>query len=292
MKKILFSIIPFLVLSCSQPQNYVQKAVRIMDKNGLYAEGPQWDSAKNVALQAKPETMQEAYSIVREALKVAGGKHSFLKPANRVEEDYQKEWEMPAVTVYPETNFASIRLPEFVGNENEGIRYANTVIDAVPDDIDGVVIDLRGNLGGDMYPMIASVHRFIPGSNDMLRFKSRKRTSWIPLSYVLKVARIEEKPHIDCPVAILIDSLTASSGEATLLCFRGLENVRTFGTPTAGYASSNAPYAMSDGSSLVLTVGCDVARTGEVFCDDPIAPDVLSDDPEKDALEWILTIKE
>ena len=29
------------------------------------------------------------------------------------------------------------------------------------------------------------------------------------------------------------------------------------------------------------------ARTGEVFCDDPINPDVVTETPLGDALEWI-----
>ncbi len=40
-------------------------------------------------------------------------------------------------------------------------------------------------------------------------------------------------------------------------------------------------------SQLVLTTGEDVARTGEVFCDDPINPDVLTETPYEAALEWI-----
>jgi len=286
MKKLLFGVALLILVSCSEQQSYVRRAVAIMDKHGLFAEGPQWDSAKDAALKSKPSTMEEAYSIVRETLKVAGGKHSFLYPANRVEEDNSREWEMPTVAVL-DNNFASIKLPRFHGNKEEGIKYAGAVIDAVPEDIDGLIIDLRGNVGGNMYPMIAAVHRFIPDGNDMLRFKTRKRTTWVPRSYVLDGAGVSAKSNIDCPVAILIDSLTASSGEATLLCFRGLDNVKTFGCPTAGYASSNCPYTMPDGSSLVLTTGCDVARTNEEFCDEPIAPDVLTDNPESDALLWL-----
>lgn len=59
------------------------------------------------------------------------------------------------------------------------------------------------------------------------------------------------------------------------------------GRPTAGYASANQPFALPGGDQLILTTGCDVARTGEVFCDDPIAPDVVTDSPLEDALEWI-----
>jgi len=292
MRKLIFLsfFIPFIILSCSEPQRYVRKAVKIMDKNGLFAEGAQWDSVKNAALKSNPETMEDAYAAVQGALKVAGGKHSFLYPANRVAEDKVREWEMPSVSML-DNNMASVKLPPFHGNKEEGLKYADTVLEGVPDDISGIIIDLRSNVGGDMYPMIAAVHRFIPDGNDMLRFKSRKRTSWIPRSFVLNAVGVTEKQFLDCPVAILTDSLTASSGEATLLCFRGLKNVKTFGCPTAGYASSNCPYAMPDGSSLVLTTGCDVARTDEVFCDDPIAPDVPTVNPQLDAMNWLLNFK-
>ena len=104
---------------------------------------------------------------------------------------------------------------------------------------------------------------------------------------VLRNVGLSARPALDCPVALLTDEWTASSGEAVLLCFRGLEKARTFGAPTAGYASANAPYPMPDGSQLVLTTGCDMARTGEIFCDDPIAPDVATDQPLEEATKWI-----
>ena len=44
---------------------------------------------------------------------------------------------------------------------------------------------------------------------------------------------------------------------------------------------------MPDGSKLVLTISCDVARTGEIFCDDPIAPEVATDQPLEEALAWL-----
>ena len=65
-------------------------------------------------------------------------------------------------------------------------------------------------------------------------------------------------------------------------------NVRSFGSPTAGYASTNTIFRLYDGTQIVLTVGADVAlRTGEVFCEEPIPPDVLTDSPEQEAAAWI-----
>ena len=61
------------------------------------------------------------------------------------------------------------------------------------------------------------------------------------------------KDKFRVPVAILTSNVTASSGEATLLSFRGLENTRTFGQPSAGYASGNLIIDMPDGAGLMVT---------------------------------------
>ena len=288
---LLATVLAVTVVSCADANRaYVRKAVRIMDKEGLFAEGPAWDSTRTAALHCSPASLDDAQDIVRSALLVAGGKHSFLKAADRVAEDAASDsWPSPEVTI-GEDGIAQIILPRFSGNPTEGVKYADTVLQALPDSLSGAVIDLRDNTGGDMYPMISAIHRFLPDGN-VLRFRSRKRTQWIPLSYVVKCTGLPRYARIDCPVALLTNEWTASSGEAVLLCFRGLDSVRVFGGPTAGYASANRPFPMPDGSSLVLTTGCDVARTGEVFCDDPIDPDELTGTPLEDALAWLRSFR-
>lgn len=256
-----------------------------MDKYGIYAQGLEWEQSKSVALAASPSTLEEAQEIVVQAGKVAGGKHTFLMTAETVTENDTSAWEMPMVELL-EDSIAVIKLPPFSGNEEEGIKYANTVLSAIPDTIKGVIVDLRGNRGGNMYPMIAAVQRFLP-DDIILQLRTRRYNMEINVDYVLRVAKVTRQAAIDCPVALLTDEWTGSSGEAVLLCFRGLENTRVFGSPTAGYASCNQPFKLPDGSQLVLTTGTDVARTGEEFCDDPIQPDVLTETPFEDALCWI-----
>ena len=280
-----------LLVSCGDAnRQYVRKAIRIMDKNGLFAEGPGWESARAEALSANPGSLEEAQEIVRTVARVAGGKHSFLQLAGSVVADAISEWPAPEVT-FSDVGIPVVSLPPFSGNHDEGVKYASAVLSAVPEDIPGVVIDLRGNTGGNMYPMIAAVHRFLPKDDETLRFRTRGRTQWIPLSNAVQMAGVQQRSRIECPVAVLTDDNTASSGEATLICFRGLDYVRVFGGPTAGYASANQPFPLPGGDHLVLTTGCDVARTGEVFCDDPVEPDVLTDTPLEDALEWIKLLR-
>jgi len=286
-KTIILALSCCLLAACgTSNERYVKKAVRTMDKEGLFAVGDEWQAARQQALAASPATLDEAHSLVEQALRVAGGKHSFLKvAADVVTDDTATSWPMPSIEFLNGT-VAIITLPPFGGNADEGRRYARTVLDALPDQLDGVVIDLRDNTGGNMYPMIAALHRFLP-DDVLLTFRSRKGAQPINAAYVLSTAGLDQQAAIRCPVALLTNERTASSGEATLLCFRGLEQVRVFGAPTAGYASANTTYTLPDGAQMMLTTGCDVARTREEFCDDPIAPDTVTATPRDDALQWL-----
>ena len=286
---LLFAILT--IISCSSPnQTYVRDAIQHMDRKGLYAEGEAWEAMKKEALSQDPETLEEAQEIINKAAKIAGGKHSYLMPADKVQarEKRSNEEVSPSI-IMREDGTCMIHLPAFAGDDENCLRYARTVLDSIPDTVKGVCIDLRGNHGGNMYPMIAAIHRFLP-DDVFLKFKMRRRfQSVMPINkeFVAQVVGIDIEPRINCPVAILTDDATASSGEAVLLSFRGLDNARVFGSPTAGYASANESIIFYNGSILALTVSCDIARTGEVFCEDPIVPDVETDSPEEDAISWL-----
>ena len=287
----IFLFATLTIIGCSSPnETYVRNAIQQMDRKGLYAEGEEWEAMKKEALSQNPETLEEAQAIINKAAKVAGGKHSYLLPADKAQarEKRSNEEVSPTVTIR-EDGICIIHLPAFAGDDENCLRYARTVLDSISDTVKGVCIDLRGNHGGNMYPMIAAVHRFL--SDDiLLKFKMRRRfRSVMPINkeFVANLVGVEIESRINCPVAILTDEETASSGEAVLLCFRGLDNVRVFGSPTAGYASANESIILDNGSILALTVSCDIARTGEIFCDDPIIPDVETESPEEDALLWL-----
>ncbi|MEE0237681.1 MAG: S41 family peptidase, partial [Bacteroidales bacterium] len=270
----IFLFATLTIIGCSSPNEiYVRDAIQQMDRKGLYAKGEEWEAMKKEALSQEPETLEEAQEIINKAAKVAGGKHSYLMPANKAQarEKRSNEEVSPSVTMI-EDSICMIHLPAFAGDDENCLRYARTVLDSIPDTVKGVCIDLRGNHGGNMYPMIAAVHRFLP-DDIFLKFKMRRRfQSVMPIDkeFVAKIVGIDIEPRINCPVAILTDEATASSGEAVLLSFRGLDNARVFGSPTAGYASANESIIFYNGSILALTVSCDIARTGEVFCEDPI----------------------
>lgn len=279
----------------NRPESYVRHCVKLLDRQALYADSPEWKLAKDsILLAAKGiSSIDEAHDLVSRAAMVAGGKHSRLEAPVRDTAEY---YEIGPKVEMLKDDIAYILLPAHMGVKVADSSYVHTVLGFLREhqDVRGVVLDLRHNNGGNMYPMIAAVSPLLP-DGIILRFKSRKRTSPVSLDFVMQSEGLspDDIPKIpsSVPIAILTDNWTASSGEATLLCFRGLENVRTFGIPTAGYASANIVEPLVDGYTLLITVSCDMARTGEVFCDDPIAPDVLTETPLEDGLGWIETWK-
>jgi hypothetical protein len=294
--RILLLTLPFAISACglfdnqSTPYGYVKSSFRKIDKYALHA-GADWIIERESYLsEAKSiDNFDDAHRIVKSALAFAGGKHStLLEPVT----DTTAFEELAPEAYMLDDGIAYVKLPAHRGVKVSDADYTHMVLDFLQSHLDavGVIVDLRDNHGGNMYPMISAIAPLLP-EGTLLSFKTRKRTSPITLDFVvrssgLSLVEISKFPD-NTPIAILINDWTGSSGEATLLCFRGLENTRTFGIPTAGYASANQSFLMADGYTLLITIGCDVARTGEVFCDDPITPDVETETPLEDAVAWI-----
>lgn len=76
------------------------------------------------------------------------------------------------------------------------------------------------------------------------------------------------------PVAVLFDGGTGSSGEAVVIAFLGRPNVRTFGSPSAAFATVNRGVRLSDGANMVVTTGYNADRRG-ISYGDQLTPDSL-----------------
>jgi len=146
----------------------------------------------------------------------------------------------------------------------------------------GWVVDLRRNTGGTEPPMLLGV-------GPILGEGVFARQGPVTLSYrhgaLLQngqvIAQLPGAYHLQepaPPVAVLTSELTASSGEAIVVAFRGRPRTRSFGEPTAGVPTINTAHALSDGAVLLLTTADDVDRAGRSYDaaiapDQPVAPD-------------------
>ena len=277
-------------------ETYGKNALSTIDKNGIFAGNDEWKNTYNECLKMieNAKSYDDTYDAIRKALSVGGGKHSMLMTKSE-SQDTTESYDEVLPTVSLNGDIAIIKLPDFLGTAEAGQKYAKVAEDFIHenrDKIKGVVLDLRGNTGGDMGPMATAVSSLLP-DGELVYYHYRSYDVPVTLKNGVvsnagtggKSLYPEEKLNV--PVAILTDDMTASSGEALTLCFRGLENTRTFGAPTAGYTSVNMLYNMYDGAQMYLTVAFDKARTGEIFKETPIEPDVATDSPLEAALEWL-----
>lgn len=277
-------------------ETYGKNALSTIDKNGIFAGNDEWKNTYNECLKMieNAKSYDDTYDAIRKALSVGGGKHSMLMTKSE-SQDTTESYDEVLPTVSLDGDIAIIKLPDFLGTAEAGQKYAKVAEDFIHenrDKIKGIVLDLRGNTGGDMGPMATAVSSLLP-DGELVYYHYRSYDIPVTLKNGVvsnagtggKSLYPEEKLNV--PVAILTDDMTASSGEALTLCFRGLENTRTFGAPTAGYTSVNMLYNMYDGAQMYLTVAFDKARTGEIFKETPIEPDVATDSPLEAALEWL-----
>ena len=277
-------------------ETYGKNALSTIDKNGIFAGNDKWKSTYNECLKMieNAKSYDNTYDAIRKALSVGGGKHSMLMTKSE-SQDTTESYDEVLPTVSLDGDIAIIKLPDFLGTAEAGQKYAKVAEDFIHenrDKIKGVVLDLRGNTGGDMGPMATAVSSLLP-DGELVYYHYRSYDIPVTLKNGVvsnagtggKSLYPEEKLNV--PVAILTDDMTASSGEALTLCFRGLENTRTFGAPTAGYTSVNMLYNMYDGAQMYLTVAFDKARTGEIFKETSIEPDVATDSPLEAAIEWL-----
>lgn len=277
-------------------ETYGKNALSTIDKNGIFAGNDEWKSTYNECLKMieNAKNYDDTYDDIRKALSVGGGKHSMLMTKSE-SQDTTESYDEVLPTVSLDGDIAIIKLPDFLGTAEAGQKYAKVAEDFIHenrDKIKGVVLDLRGNTGGDMGPMATAVSSLLP-DGELVYYHYRSYDVPVTLKNGVvsnagtggKSLYPDEKLNV--PVAILTDDMTASSGEALTLCFRGLENTRTFGAPTAGYTSVNMLYNMYDGAQMYLTVAFDKARTGEIFKETSIEPDVATDSPLEAALEWL-----
>lgn len=277
------------------PEKAGLNALEVMEQ-GIYANKPEWAQKKEEATSAltNVNTWDELVPILQDAIKVAGGQHSFVITEEEINEA-QTAYEPPQTT--RNDGILTLTLPGYMGTAQQGQDYADTIGQALyQPGVCGVILDLRSNTGGDMGPMLAGLSPLLPdGTASSFIIQSTEHPVTINGGSTsgggTPTTLTSYNGKLNLPVAILQSPKTASSGEQTLLAFRGLENVRTFGGETAGYASVNSGIHVYNGITMFLTIGTTVDRNGIPYGEVPIPaeqPTALSDAPEA-ARQWLNT---
>lgn len=290
-----------------QAQAYLDEVVGIMKANSINRLVIDWNSftADVQSAAANAQTIAETYPAIRVALGLLGDGHSSFRTAQGtwLSESNRTCTAPPIgdITTRP-TDIGYVRVRSFGGSAAQATRFAESLQDSIEandhEGIGGWIVDLRGNSGGNMWPMIAGIGPLL--GNDTTGFfitptgvesawGYRDGDAWLTNSVVQSVSPAYSPIHESPYVAVLTDNRVASSGEAVVIAFRERAGTRFFGTQTCGLSTANRGFVISDGALLNLTVAVMADRTKSTY-GDVVEPDESISDPEQvvlRAIEWL-----
>jgi hypothetical protein len=269
-----------------------------------------WPSveAKAAAMIAGKTAATDAYPAIDYALRQTGERHSFLRPAAIVESlqtgksaDNKPvgETTLPLAGRYP-GEIVAISVPGHTGSLDSDRSYVKTlrfVLEKVQQTgICRVLIDLRANDGGNMWPMLNGLAPLLGREPYGYFFNAEgSETAWTVNNGTTTVTDGIEPPTPRAtealgaiPVAVLIGPGTASSGEFTAIAFRGRPNTAFFGAPTSGFVSANGTYPLPDGAQLFVAQSWSTDRLHRPYRV-AVVPDENTSEPQTfDAgLNWL-----
>ena len=140
-----------------------------------------------------------------------------------------------------------VRVGSFSGTAAEATAFANALQGAISaadrDGLAGWIVDVRGNGGGNMWPMLAGVGPvlgtgrvgyFIDALGAASAWEYRDDGAWLG-TLLFQAVDTPYRLRRESPrVAVLIDGGTAGSGEAIAIAFQRRPETRSFGTATCG----------------------------------------------------------
>ncbi|NVO33397.1 S41 family peptidase [Hymenobacter lapidiphilus] len=257
-------------------QEYLEEVVRIMQANFVHRATINWVAFKqNMLAQASgAQTIEQAYPAVEFAIGALGDKHTQFYSARPVKGPEKLPAKQPPL--YPDEPVAEdigyIRIPWVVGSKEQLDAYITQVQAHIKardkPALKGWIVDLRGNMGGNMWPMLVGAGPIlgedtlgycIDANNTKTAWRYEKGKAFADGDIQAETATYYTLKSANPVVAVLTDTLTASSGEAVAVAFKARKHTRSFGAVTCGVSTSRSRFYLSDGSVLLLTT--------EVFAD-------------------------
>jgi hypothetical protein len=296
--------------------HYLDTFFQIVSTNALYREKIDWAALRTDAnrLTAGAQETAEVHDALQYTLQRVN-KHSFI-----VRPQAAAKWSGPSVDSdeiqladYPlgrkiDEQISYLTVPQFGGGHQPTMVYYADTLQSLIADLDsrkttGWIVDLRGNTGGNCWPMLAGIGPVL-GNGTCGFFMEPNGTNAVSWGYkkgssfhgVMPRVSVSTKPYKlkqkNTRVAVLTGPMTASSGEVTTVAFRGRPNTRSFGQPTGGYSTTNANFYLSDGVMMLLTISVYGDRNKNAY-GDRISPDVMVEGKEGEdavlaaAIEWL-----
>jgi carboxyl-terminal processing protease len=267
---------------------YLDHALSLMEEHALHRATLDFAviRARAFADAEHAHTTQQTWPAIRTALSSLGDGHSALltpeqgpRPAS-----FEAVGHAPQARTMPtgamlDDALAYLWVPGHAGGDRDAdAAFADalqTLIFKLADQQPcGWIVDLRDNPGGNMWPMFAGLEPLI-GDGRVGAFKppSGAATHWWVDDGTAgsggdtqAVSRFAVTVDGPLPiVAVLTGPMTASSGEAVAVAFRGRRDARSFGAPTLGVSTGNRGFRLEDGAVMFVTASRFADRDGRVY---------------------------
>ncbi len=293
---------------------YLDRALKSLREQHINSGRADWATLRGDAYAAADgaRTPAQTYAAIQLVIAALGERHTFFSPPRPP----QPPAGSAAAANSPYANspptgrnigrVGLVALPGLLTQTPEEIAFGDsytTTLHALLKSADdagacGWVVDLRDDVGGNMWPMLNGLAPILgPGPYGAFVTPGGERIRWISQDGRI----VTEGNHPEglswpvlrgaaAPVAVLTGPRTVSSGEMTTVAFRGRPRTRFFGQPTGGFTTANATVPMQDGGYLIVTSSYIEDRNGVGFTG-KITPDevVPLADAEAAALAWLAT---
>ncbi|QNK64394.1 S41 family peptidase [Pedobacter sp. PAMC26386] len=274
----------------------------------LYRDKVNWKTVEDSvrATAANATSIKDALPAVQLLYKLLGDHHGFItykkktygwkdgnKPLDKMAHPALVKKIREGYKLTPkrlEKGYAYLLVPDNNPTHNGDIgKIAKQIRDSLalfnPRGLKGIIIDLRLNPGGAMWPMIGGLSAlFEPGKLGAFIFPaSQKQEEWgikknITNSIVYDdtdtVCNVQSrgKNLHDLKVVVLIGPYTCSSGEALAISFKGRKNTWFIGENTGGYTTANDSFQFNSKIGFFLATSVEADRNGQIYLDN-VKPD-------------------
>jgi C-terminal processing protease CtpA/Prc len=192
--------------------------------------------------------------------------------------------------------------PEENSRKAQGLN--DSLCSLLEKNINGIILDLRLNGGGDMHLMILGVENLL-GEGQVGSFQVKKKESWILKNHSFltdTTLNVTIVPKCDItaqrmPIVVLTSTATGSSGEFLIMAFKGRQRTILLGTETAGYVTVIKGIPVNDAAYMYVSVGYGADRNGKIYRGalQPDVPftatdkfnDIRNDEKVKAAVNWL-----
>ncbi|HMQ63760.1 MAG TPA: S41 family peptidase [Flavilitoribacter sp.] len=296
-------------------RKYLSAFLDIVEENALYKDSVDFNSIKQYAGQliAGAQTTADCYPAIQYVLSRLNDHHSFFWNPDQV-----RAWETnqasgsaePAPLVFSQGRVIDgtvgyLSMPFFaLGDSLAGLTFADSLQHLIRSldskAIEGWVLDLRTNTGGNCWPMLAGIGPvlgegvcgYFAATRGSIEWSYRSGGSYSGNQLIQQAGSSYQLFTPNPRVAVLTGPRTSSSGEVVAVAFRGRPDTRSFGEATGGYSTGNQNFKLSDGAMVFIASSVYADRNmnlyGKRIAPDEVIPAGDEDDPVlKRAVEWI-----